>query len=35
MLYSLTNAPAVFQSFMNGVFQDIISQFIIVYIDDI
>ena len=35
MPYGLTNAPAVFQSFMNEVFQDMINQFLIVYIDDI
>ena len=35
MPYGHTNAPAVFQSFMNEVFQDMINQFPIVYIDDI
>ena len=35
MPYGLTNAPAVFQSFMNEVFQDMINQFPIMYDDDI
>ena len=35
MSYGLTNTTAVFQSFMNEVFQDIINRFLVVYIDDI
>ena len=31
----LTDAPAVFQSFMNKVFQEMINRFLIVYIDDV
>ncbi|KAJ7986713.1 hypothetical protein DPEC_G00342750 [Dallia pectoralis] len=35
MPYGLTNAPAVFQAFMNDIFRDMIDRFVIVYIDDI
>ncbi|KAL1023302.1 hypothetical protein UPYG_G00038940, partial [Umbra pygmaea] len=35
MPYGLTNAPAVFQSFMNTIFHDMLDRFVIVYIDDI
>ncbi|KAK3539355.1 hypothetical protein QTP70_003840 [Hemibagrus guttatus] len=35
MPFSLTNAPAVFQSLINGVFQDILGKWVIAYIDDI
>ncbi|KAK3571601.1 hypothetical protein QTP86_015335 [Hemibagrus guttatus] len=35
MRFSLTNAPAVFQSLINGVFQDILGKWVIAYIDDI
>ncbi|KAK3572571.1 hypothetical protein QTP86_000423 [Hemibagrus guttatus] len=35
MPFSLTNAPAVFQSLINGVFQDILGKWMIAYIDNI
>ncbi|KAK3514290.1 hypothetical protein QTP70_012912 [Hemibagrus guttatus] len=35
MPFGLTNAPAVFQSLINGVFQDILGKWVITYIDDI
>ncbi|KAK3506869.1 hypothetical protein QTP70_030608 [Hemibagrus guttatus] len=35
MLYGLSNAPSVFQSFMNEIFQDMLHRFVVVYIDDI
>ncbi|KAK3518674.1 hypothetical protein QTP70_007167 [Hemibagrus guttatus] len=35
MPFGLTNVPAVFQSFINEVFQDIFDKFVIVYIDKI
>lgn len=35
MPYGLTNSPAVFQSFVNYVFKDLIDQCVTVYIDDI
>ncbi|KAK3527309.1 hypothetical protein QTP86_020238 [Hemibagrus guttatus] len=35
MPFGLTNAPAVFQSLINGVFQDILGKWVIAYIDDI
>ncbi|KAK3573221.1 hypothetical protein QTP86_015130 [Hemibagrus guttatus] len=35
MPFSLTNAPAVFQSLINEVFQDILGKWVIAYIDDI
>ncbi|KAK3522827.1 hypothetical protein QTP86_004675 [Hemibagrus guttatus] len=34
-LFGLTNAPAVFQSLINEVFQDILGKWVIAYIDDI
>ncbi|KAK3521089.1 hypothetical protein QTP86_013382 [Hemibagrus guttatus] len=35
MPYGISNAPSVFQSFMNEIFQDMLHRFVIVYIDDI
>lgn len=35
ILYGLTNAPAMFQSFVNEIFKDLLNQYVIVYIDDI
>ncbi|KAK3557192.1 hypothetical protein QTP70_024679 [Hemibagrus guttatus] len=35
MPYGLTNAPAVFQALINGVFQDLLGKGVIAYIDDI
>ncbi|KAK3509093.1 hypothetical protein QTP70_020297 [Hemibagrus guttatus] len=35
MLYGLSNAPSVFQSFMNEIFRDMLHRFVVVYIDDI
>ncbi|KAK3553865.1 hypothetical protein QTP70_012693 [Hemibagrus guttatus] len=35
MPFGPTNAPAVFQSLINGVFQDILGKWVIAYIDDI
>ncbi|KAK3549099.1 hypothetical protein QTP70_031894 [Hemibagrus guttatus] len=35
MLVGLTNAPAVFQALINGVFQDLLGKGVIAYIDDI
>ncbi|KAK3541248.1 hypothetical protein QTP86_016912 [Hemibagrus guttatus] len=35
MPFSLTKTPAVFQSLINGVFQDILWKWVIAYIDDI
>ncbi|KAK3534604.1 hypothetical protein QTP86_016756 [Hemibagrus guttatus] len=35
MPYSLTNAPAVFQSFINELFNDVMDKYMIAYIDDI
>ncbi|KAK3535527.1 hypothetical protein QTP70_016798 [Hemibagrus guttatus] len=35
MPFRLTNAPAVFQSLINEVFQDILGKWVIAYIDDI
>ncbi|KAK3521406.1 hypothetical protein QTP70_004345 [Hemibagrus guttatus] len=35
MAYSLTNAPAVFQSFINEILKDILGRYVIDYIDDI
>lgn len=31
----LTNSPAVFQSFINEIFCDLLNQFVIAYMDDI
>ena len=33
--YGLANAPAVFQSFINDVFRDMLNKWVIVYIDEI
>jgi hypothetical protein len=33
--FGLTNAPAVFQRFMNSIFQDILDEYVIIYLDDI
>lgn len=35
MLYGLANSPAVFQSFSNELFRDLLNQYVIAYIDDI
>ncbi|KAL0160767.1 hypothetical protein M9458_044492 [Cirrhinus mrigala] len=35
MPYGLANSPAVFQSFINEIFKDILNQYVIAYIDDI
>ncbi|KAK3519842.1 hypothetical protein QTP70_006677 [Hemibagrus guttatus] len=35
MLYGLTNAPAVFQAFINEIFKDLINKYVITYIDNI
>jgi hypothetical protein len=35
MPFGLKNAPAVFQHFIDEVFEDIIGQFVFCYIDDI
>ncbi len=35
MPFGLANSPSVFQAFINDVFRDMLSQFVIVYIDDI
>ncbi|KAK3518633.1 hypothetical protein QTP70_006071 [Hemibagrus guttatus] len=35
MPYGLTNAPAVFQAFINEISKDLIGRYIIAYIDDI
>jgi hypothetical protein len=36
MYFSLTNSPATFQTMMNGIFQDLITEGVVsVYLDDI
>lgn len=35
MTFGLTNAPAVFQHFMNDLFRDLLDVNVIVYLDDI
>ncbi|KAI2660547.1 Transposon Tf2-9 polyprotein [Labeo rohita] len=35
MPYGMANSPAVFQSFINEIFKDILNNFVIAYIDDI
>lgn len=35
MPFRLTNAPAVFQSLINDVLRDMLSCFVLVYLDDI
>ena len=35
MPFSLTNAPAVFQQFINNIFSDILDIYVIIYLDDI
>lgn len=35
MPYGLANKPAVFQSFINEIFRDLLNQYVIAYIDDI
>uniref|UniRef100_A0A3B4CC50 Gypsy retrotransposon integrase-like protein 1 n=1 Tax=Pygocentrus nattereri TaxID=42514 RepID=A0A3B4CC50_PYGNA len=35
MSYGLSNAPSVFQAFMNDVFREFLNKFVIVFIDDI
>ncbi len=35
MPFGLANSPSLFQAFVNDVFRDMLSQFVIVYIDDI
>lgn len=35
MPFGLSNAPAVFQSYMNEVFREYLNRFIVVYLDDI
>ncbi len=35
MPYGLANSPAVFQSFINDIFRDLLNQYVIAYIDDI
>ncbi len=35
MPYGLANSPAVFQSFINEIFWDLLSQYVVAYIDDI
>jgi hypothetical protein len=33
--FGLTNAPAVFQFFLNDIFKDMINKFVVIYLDDI
>ncbi|KAK3513165.1 hypothetical protein QTP70_009680 [Hemibagrus guttatus] len=35
MPYGLDNAPAVFQSFINEIFRDVLNKYVVAYIDDI
>ena len=35
MPFSLTNAPAAFQRFMNDIFSDMLNVCVLVYLDDI
>jgi len=35
MPFSLTNAPAIFQRFMNNVFSNLLDVRVVVYLDDI
>ena len=35
MPFSLTNAPAVFQQFMNIIFSDFLDVCVVIYLDDI
>ncbi|KAK3534513.1 hypothetical protein QTP86_016589 [Hemibagrus guttatus] len=35
MPYGLANAPAIFQSFINEIFRDIMNKYVVAYIDDI
>lgn len=35
MPYGLANSPAVFQSFINEIFRDLLDQYVVAYIDDI
>ncbi|KAK3560394.1 hypothetical protein QTP86_008482 [Hemibagrus guttatus] len=35
MPYGLANAPAVFQSFINEIFRDVLNKYVVAYIDDI
>ncbi|KAL0168998.1 hypothetical protein M9458_037220, partial [Cirrhinus mrigala] len=35
MPYGLSNSPSIFQNFMNELFQDMLNQFVIIYIDEI
>jgi len=35
MFFSLSNAPATFQRFMNNIFSDLLDVYVIIYLDDI
>ena len=35
MPFSLTNAPVVFQQFMNNIFSNLLNVYIVIYLDDI